>query len=128
MSAHSTAKPLQEAPNLSGTKAPLARWGSHAHPTLWRSHTRSAPMPRAIRTATGTEERDRRLGNYACVAVMVFLVGTKVRFLDRYKPPQVRWGAVGVIVDVEERPAPNSGTDYWVRARFGDFITRWIEA
>jgi hypothetical protein len=43
-------------------------------------------------------------------------------------PPRVRWGAVGVIVDVEEQPAPNSGTDYWVRARFGDFITRWIEA
>jgi hypothetical protein len=60
--------------------------------------------------------------------VMVLLVGTKVRFLDRYKPPQVRWGAVGVIVDAEERPAPNSGSDYWVRARFGDFITPWIEA
>jgi hypothetical protein len=60
--------------------------------------------------------------------VMVLLVGSKVRFLDRYKAPQVRWGAVGVIVDVEERPAPNSGIDYWVRARFGDFITPWIEA
>jgi hypothetical protein len=59
---------------------------------------------------------------------MVLLVGTKVRFLDRYKPPQVRWGAVGIIVNVEERPAPNSGTDCRVRARFGDFITPWIEA
>jgi hypothetical protein len=59
---------------------------------------------------------------------MVLLVGTKVRFLDRYKPPQVRWGAVGIIVNVEERPAPNSGTHYWVRVRFGDFITPWIEA
>jgi hypothetical protein len=59
---------------------------------------------------------------------MVLLVGTKVRFLDRYKPPQVRWGAVGIIVNVEERPAPNSGTDRWVRVRFGDFITPWIEA
>jgi hypothetical protein len=59
---------------------------------------------------------------------MVLLVGTKVRFLDRYKPPQVRWGAVGIIVDMEERPAPNSGTDCWVRVRFGDFITPWIEA
>ena len=59
---------------------------------------------------------------------MVLPVGTKVRFLDRYKPPQVRWGAVGIVLNVEERPAPNSGTDYWVRVRFGDFITPWIEA
>jgi hypothetical protein len=29
---------------------------------------------------------------------------------------------------MEERPAPNSGSDYRVRARFGDFITPWIEA
>jgi hypothetical protein len=33
------------------------------------------------------------------------------RFLDRYKPPQVRWGDVGIIVNLEERPGPNSGTD-----------------
>jgi hypothetical protein len=52
-------------------------------------------------------------------------VGTKVRFVDRYKPPQVPcWGAI----EIEERFAPNSGSDYWVRARFGDFITPWIEA
>jgi hypothetical protein len=25
------------------------------------------------------------------------------------------------------RPAANSGWDYWVHARFGDFITPWIE-
>jgi hypothetical protein len=36
-------------------------------------------------------------------------------------------GAVGTIVDMEERPAPNSGSEYWVRARFGDFITPWME-
>jgi hypothetical protein len=48
-------------------------------------------------------------------------VGTKVRFFDRYKPPQVPcWGATGVI-EIEERSAPNS-------RRFGDFITPWIEA
>jgi hypothetical protein len=28
---------------------------------------------------------------------------------------------------VEERPAPNSGSEYWVLAPFGDFITPWIE-
>jgi hypothetical protein len=38
----------------------------------------------------------------------------------------VVWGTIGVIVDVEERPAL-LGTQSWVRARFGDFITPWIE-
>jgi|HubBroStandDraft_1064217.scaffolds.fasta_scaffold2713962_1 hypothetical protein len=59
---------------------------------------------------------------------MPLLVGTKVRFIERYRPPQVRWAATGVMVDMEERPASNSGSDYWVRARFGDFITPWIGA
>jgi hypothetical protein len=59
---------------------------------------------------------------------MTFPVGTKVRFRELYRPPQVRSAATGIIVDMEERPAPNSGSDYRVRARFGDFITPWIEA
>jgi hypothetical protein len=53
----------------------------------------------------------------------MLLVGTKVRFLEQFRPPQVRWGTVGVVVDMEERSAGS-----WVRARFGDFITPWIEA
>jgi hypothetical protein len=55
------------------------------------------------------------------------MVGRKVRFYEKYRPPQVRWGATGVIVDVEERPAPLGGSESWVRARFGDFISPWIE-
>jgi hypothetical protein len=51
-------------------------------------------------------------------------VGTKVRFNE---PSQVRWGAIGVIVDMEERRTP-FGPALFVRARFGDFITPWIEA
>jgi hypothetical protein len=58
---------------------------------------------------------------------MTFPVGTKVRFRELYRPPQVRWAAAGIVVDLEVRPAPNSGSDYWVRARFGDFLTPWIE-
>jgi hypothetical protein len=58
----------------------------------------------------------------------LLVVGTKVRFRELYRAPQVRWGTIGTIVDTEERPAPNSGADHWVRARFGDFITPWIEA
>jgi hypothetical protein len=54
------------------------------------------------------------------------LVGTKVRFYDPYRPPQVHWGATGAIVDMEERPTRH-GHQAWVRARFGDFVTPWIE-
>ncbi len=49
-------------------------------------------------------------------------------FLDRYRPRQAPSGAVGVIVDAEERPAPSSGTESSIRARFGDFVTPWVEA
>jgi hypothetical protein len=58
---------------------------------------------------------------------MDLLVGTKVRFYEPYRPSQVRWGVVGVIVDVEMRRTM-LGHEPWVRARFGDFITPWIEA
>jgi hypothetical protein len=51
------------------------------------------------------------------------LVGTKVRFRELYRPPQVRWGTIGTVLDMEERLSQP-----WVRARFGDFITPWIEA
>jgi hypothetical protein len=54
---------------------------------------------------------------------MILLVGTKVRFVENFRPEQVRWGAVGVVVNVEIRLL-----DCWVRARFGDFITPWIES
>ena len=52
-------------------------------------------------------------------------VGTKVRFNEFYRPPQVRWGEIGVIVDMEARRFEPA---FYVRARFGDFITPWIEA
>jgi hypothetical protein len=57
---------------------------------------------------------------------MILLVGKKVRFHEPYRTPQVRWGTIGIIVDVEERPTA-LGRESWVRARFGDFITPWIE-
>jgi hypothetical protein len=50
----------------------------------------------------------------------------KVRFRELYRPPQVRWGTIGAIVDMQERPAPNSGSNTG-SARFGDFVTPWIE-
>jgi hypothetical protein len=54
-------------------------------------------------------------------------VRTKVRFNEPYRPSQVRWGAIGVVVDMEERRT-TFGAEFYVRARFGDFITPWIEA
>jgi hypothetical protein len=60
------------------------------------------------------------------LGMTLLAVGTKVSFVRLYRPPQVRWGAVGVIVDMEERFGP-LGPQVWVRARFSDFITPWIE-
>ncbi len=57
---------------------------------------------------------------------MTLLVGKRVHFYEPYRPPQVRWGAIGVVIDMEERPTP-LGHESWVRARFGNFITPWIE-
>jgi hypothetical protein len=57
---------------------------------------------------------------------MILFVGTKVRFLEHHRPLQVSWRAIGVIIDMEERPAA-IGQQSWVRARFGDFLTPWIE-
>jgi hypothetical protein len=57
---------------------------------------------------------------------MTPFIRTKVRFHEPYRLPQVRWGAIGVIVDAEERPTLH-GHESWVRARFGDFMP-WIEA
>jgi hypothetical protein len=57
----------------------------------------------------------------------LLVVGTKVRFLEHHRPSQVPWRAIGVIVDMEERPAANARPQTYVRARFGDFITPWIE-
>jgi hypothetical protein len=59
--------------------------------------------------------------------MMDLRVGTKVRFNEFYRPSQVRWGEIGVIVDMEERRT-TFGPEFYVRARFGDFITPWIEA
>jgi hypothetical protein len=57
---------------------------------------------------------------------MILIVGRRVRFHEPYRPPQVHWGATGVIVDMEER-STKLGHESWVRARFGNFITSWIE-
>jgi hypothetical protein len=57
---------------------------------------------------------------------IILIVGRKVRFYEPYRPLQVRWGTTGVLLHLEERPT-QFGRNAWVRARFGDFITPWIE-
>jgi hypothetical protein len=54
----------------------------------------------------------------ACLIGPAMIPLKKVRFYEPHRPPQVRWGAIGVIVDMEER-----GTETRVRARFGDFMS-----
>jgi hypothetical protein len=55
------------------------------------------------------------------------LVGTKVRINEPHRPSRVCLGAIGVIVDMEARRT-KLGAELYVRARFGFFITPWIEA
>jgi hypothetical protein len=59
--------------------------------------------------------------------VMDLLVGTKVRFDERYRPIHIARKAIGVIVEFEKRPTP-LGPESWVRVQFGDVVTPWIEA
>ena len=59
--------------------------------------------------------------------MMDLRVGTKVRFNEPHRAAQVRWGAIGVIVDTEKRRT-TFGPEFYVRARLGDFITPWTEA
>jgi hypothetical protein len=39
----------------------------------------------------------------------------------------MRWRQAGFIVDMKTRPTP-LGPETWVRARFGDSTTQWVEA
>jgi hypothetical protein len=57
---------------------------------------------------------------------MILAVGMRTRFIEQFRPPQVRLGTIGGVVDAEERPT-SIGPESWVRARFGGFITPWIE-
>jgi hypothetical protein len=59
------------------------------------------------------------------VSEMDFKIGTKVRFIERHRPPGVEPNAVGVIVSTE------SDTEPWeprVRVRFDNYLSGWIWA
>jgi hypothetical protein len=85
--------------------------------------------PESIDAGRSDHRRVRRTAQLLArltAPAMTMRVGTRVRFYEPYRPPQVRWGTTDVIVDTEERRTPH-GHESWVRARFGAFITPWIE-
>jgi hypothetical protein len=41
----------------------------------------------------------------------MLIVGKQVLFHEPYRPPQVRWGSIGVIVDVKERSSSEGKPD-----------------
>jgi hypothetical protein len=55
----------------------------------------------------------------------MFSIGTKVRFIEPFRPDAVAPGGVGVVVEIEPLPAID-GPPQRVRARFGDYISQWL--
>jgi hypothetical protein len=52
-------------------------------------------------------------------------IGTKVRFIEQFRPKSVPPGFVGVIALIEPLPAV-FGPPQRVRAKFGDLVSRWL--
>jgi hypothetical protein len=52
-------------------------------------------------------------------------IGTRVRFVESFRPDPVGPGAVGIIVLIEPLPAA-FGPPQRVRARFDDYISLWL--
>jgi hypothetical protein len=56
---------------------------------------------------------------------VMFSIGTKVRFIEPFRPEAVAPGAVGVVVGIEPLPTV-IGPPQRLRARFGDYISPWL--
>jgi hypothetical protein len=52
-------------------------------------------------------------------------IGTRVRFVESFRPDIVGPGAVGIVVLIEPLPAA-FGPPQRVRARFGDYVSSWL--
>jgi hypothetical protein len=52
-------------------------------------------------------------------------IGTKVRFVEPFRPDVVAPGAVGIVVLIEPLPAV-FGPPQRIRAKFGDYVSPWI--
>jgi hypothetical protein len=55
----------------------------------------------------------------------MFSIGTKVRFIEPFRPKALEPGVVGVIVEIEAFPAM-IGLPQRFRARFGNYISTWL--
>jgi hypothetical protein len=52
-------------------------------------------------------------------------IGTRVRFVEPFRPRNVAPGAVGVVVLIEPLPAA-FGPPPRLRVKFGDYVTPWL--
>jgi hypothetical protein len=52
-------------------------------------------------------------------------IGSRVRFVESFRPDAVAPGTVGIIVLIEPLPAA-FGPPQRVRAKFGDYISTWL--
>jgi hypothetical protein len=112
--------------HMEGTRRVAPRW-------RWAERNFVAPLLIALAELTKEEACQPRASS-GCPTVTAAVaspartpaVACSIAYVP-YRPSQVRWGTIGPIVDMQERRALNSGLDYWVRVRFGGFITPWIE-
>jgi uncharacterized membrane protein len=52
-------------------------------------------------------------------------IGTKVRFVEPFRPDPVAPGAIGVVVLIEPLPAV-FGPPPRLRVKFGDYLSPWL--
>jgi len=55
----------------------------------------------------------------------MFPIGTKVRFVEPFRPETVTPRAVGIVVEIEPLPTI-FGPPQRLRARFGEYISPWL--
>jgi hypothetical protein len=56
---------------------------------------------------------------------VMFSIGTKVRFVEPFRPDVVAPGTVGIVVLIEPLPAV-FGPPQRIRAKFGDYVSPWL--
>jgi hypothetical protein len=72
--------------------------------------------------------RSDKAGHAAAVppgCCVMFLIGTKVRFIEPFRPEAVAPGAIGAVVEIEPLAAISEPPQR-VRARFGDYVSQWL--
>jgi hypothetical protein len=55
----------------------------------------------------------------------MFSIGTRVRFIETFRPEVVAPDAVGMVVEIEPLPTI-SGPPQRLRARFGGYVSQWL--